>query len=177
MVGREQFAPPAEFIDKPESCGDVACLSPYGLRRNGVRAMKQCSFLSRHCGHTLIELIIALALGLVVTTGAVSLYRSQRAAFGRADDAIRIRDAGLTALTLIGQQVQMAGFIPADACNRNCGRPCSDARRHGRQAQMTALLAKHWRAVRTASRFATLAITCRPGRPPRANRRIASARL
>lgn len=77
--------------------------------------MKQCSFLSRHCGHTLIELIIALALGLVVTTGAVSLYRSQRAAFGRADDASRIRDAGLTALALIGQQVQMAGFIPADA--------------------------------------------------------------
>jgi type IV pilus assembly protein PilW len=77
--------------------------------------MKPRVFLSRHCGHTLVELIIALVLGLVVTAGAVSLYRSQRAAFGRADDAIRIRDAGLTALTLIGQQVQMAGFIPADA--------------------------------------------------------------
>ncbi|MGA7779668.1 MAG: PilW family protein [Paraburkholderia sp.] len=77
--------------------------------------MNQRTFLSRRCGHTLVELIIALALGLVVTTGAISLYRSQRTAFGRADDAIRIRDAGLTALTLIGQQVQMAGFVPVDA--------------------------------------------------------------
>jgi type IV pilus assembly protein PilW len=77
--------------------------------------MNRRFFPSRHCGHTLAELIIALALGLVVTTSAVSLYQSQRAAFGRADDAARIRDAGMTALTLIGQQLQMTGFVPADA--------------------------------------------------------------
>jgi type IV pilus assembly protein PilW len=71
------------------------------------------SFLSR--GHTLVELVIAVALGLVVTVGAVSLYRSQRAGFSRAGDAVQIREAGLTALTLIGQQIQMAGFVPADA--------------------------------------------------------------
>jgi type IV pilus assembly protein PilW len=65
-------------------------------------------------GHTLVELVIAVALGLVVTVGAVSLYRSQRAAFGRADDTTQIREAGLTALTLIGQQIQMTGFVPAD---------------------------------------------------------------
>lgn len=64
-------------------------------------------------GQTLIELLIAMALGLVVTAGAVSLYSSQRAAFERASNAMRMRDAGLTALSLIGQQVQMAGFVPA----------------------------------------------------------------
>jgi type IV pilus assembly protein PilW len=67
------------------------------------------------CGHTLIELVIALALGLVVTAGAVSLYRTQRAAFARAGDSIQMRESGLTALTLIGQQLLMAGFFPADA--------------------------------------------------------------
>jgi type IV pilus assembly protein PilW len=96
--------------------------------------MKQRAFVSRFYGHTLVELIIALALGLVVTTGAVSLYRSQRVAFGRADDAMRIRDAGLSALTLVGQQVQMAGFIPADAPSQQA-RPtlfgCSAARPTG----------------------------------------------
>ncbi|MDE1183416.1 PilW family protein [Paraburkholderia sp.] len=66
-------------------------------------------------GHTLIELAIAVVLGLLVTAGAVSLYRSQRAAFTRAADDVQIREAGLTALTLIGQQIQMAGFAPADA--------------------------------------------------------------
>jgi type IV pilus assembly protein PilW len=66
-------------------------------------------------GHTLIELVIALALGLIVTAGAVSLYTTQRAAFDRASNALRMRDAGLTALTVVGQQLQMAGFVPADA--------------------------------------------------------------
>lgn len=65
-------------------------------------------------GHTLLELVIAMALGLVVTAGAVSLYRAQRSAFESASNALRIREAGLTALTLIGQQLQMAGFVPAD---------------------------------------------------------------
>ncbi|MFP3583233.1 PilW family protein [Paraburkholderia sp. SIMBA_055] len=66
-------------------------------------------------GHTLIELVIALALGLIVTAGAVSLYTTQRAAFDRANNALHMRDAGLTALTVVGQQLQMAGFVPADA--------------------------------------------------------------
>ncbi|PQV52392.1 PilW family protein [Paraburkholderia sp. BL21I4N1] len=65
-------------------------------------------------GHTLVEFVIAIALGLLVTAGAVSLYTAQRAAFEQASDAARIREAGLTALTLIGQQLQMAGFVPAD---------------------------------------------------------------
>lgn len=71
-------------------------------------------------GHTLVELLIALALGLVVTGGAVSLYSTQRVALERASNAMRIREAGLTALTLIGQQLQMAGFVPADV-ERNGG--------------------------------------------------------
>ncbi|HEY3598607.1 MAG TPA: PilW family protein [Paraburkholderia sp.] len=70
---------------------------------------------SRPSGHTLLELTIAVALGLVVTAGAVSLYRSQRMAFTRAHDAAQMHEAGMTALTLIGRQLQMAGFVPADA--------------------------------------------------------------
>jgi type IV pilus assembly protein PilW len=66
-------------------------------------------------GHTLLELTIAMALGLVVTAGAVSLYRSQRSALVRATDAAQIQAAGMTALTLIALQLQMAGFMPADA--------------------------------------------------------------
>jgi type IV pilus assembly protein PilW len=70
---------------------------------------------NRQRGHTLLELMIAMMLGLVVAGGAVSLYRSQRLAFTQAADAASMRDAGMTALTLIGQQVQMAGFTPIDA--------------------------------------------------------------
>ncbi|WP_051391220.1 PilW family protein [Paraburkholderia mimosarum] len=66
-------------------------------------------------GHTLLELTIAVALGLVVTLGALSAYRSQRQAFAYASDTARIHEAGMNALMLIGEQIQMAGFVAADA--------------------------------------------------------------
>jgi type IV pilus assembly protein PilW len=74
--------------------------------------MTQRLYVAR--GHTLVEFVIAIALGLVVTAGAVSLYTTQRNVFEHSSDAMRIREAGLTALTLMGQQLQMAGFVPAD---------------------------------------------------------------
>jgi type IV pilus assembly protein PilW len=65
-------------------------------------------------GHTLLELVIAVALGLVVVTGAVVAYRSQYQAFALASDAARIHEAGMNALTLVGEQIQSAGYVPAD---------------------------------------------------------------
>jgi type IV pilus assembly protein PilW len=62
----------------------------------------------------LFELLIATALGLFVISGAVMLYRSQRDALLQAADAASMRDAGASALTLIGHQLQMAGFVPPD---------------------------------------------------------------
>jgi len=85
-------------------------------------------------GHTLLEFVIAIALGLVVTAGAASLYTTQRAAFEHASDAMRIREAGMIALTLIGQQLQMAGFVPADIVRYNGPPPlfgCSGGRPTG----------------------------------------------
>lgn len=71
-------------------------------------------FSMRTCGgHTLLEIAIATALGLIVVAGTVATYRSQRAAFADAADAARLRDAGINALVLIGDQIQMAGFQPA----------------------------------------------------------------
>jgi type IV pilus assembly protein PilW len=61
-------------------------------------------------GHTLLELTIALALGMLIVVAALSMYRSQRAAFDRAGDTSRIHDAGIVALDLLAQQVQMSGF-------------------------------------------------------------------
>ncbi|SAK95523.1 PilW family protein [Caballeronia ptereochthonis] len=61
-------------------------------------------------GHTLLELTIALALGMLIVSACLSLYRAQRAAFERAADAARMHDAGSVALDMIGQQMQMAGF-------------------------------------------------------------------
>ncbi|MGE8489196.1 MAG: PilW family protein, partial [Paraburkholderia nemoris] len=86
------------------------------------------------CGQTLVEFVIAIALGLVVTAGTVALYSTQRNVFERAGDAMRIREAGLSALTLMGQQIQMAGFVPADVVRFNSPPPlfgCSGGRPTG----------------------------------------------
>jgi type IV pilus assembly protein PilW len=91
-------------------------------------------------GHTLVELVIAIALGWVVTAGAVSLYITQRNVFERSSDALRIREAGLTALTLIGQQLQMAGFVPADVGRLTRSPPlfgCSGGRPTGADDSVT----------------------------------------
>jgi type IV pilus assembly protein PilW len=66
-------------------------------------------------GHTLLELSISVALGLLIVIATISLYRGQRLAYDQAMETTRLRDAASTALDLIGQQVQMAGFVPAGA--------------------------------------------------------------
>jgi len=80
------------------------------MRLSGVRAMNPRSGAR---GHTLLELTISLALGLLVIVAALSLYRGQRAAFERAADVARMHDAGVSALDLVAQQLQMAGSGPA----------------------------------------------------------------
>ncbi|KND59660.1 Type IV fimbrial biogeneis protein PilW [Candidatus Burkholderia verschuerenii] len=69
----------------------------------------------RQRGHLLLELTISLALGLLIVAACLSLYRAQRAVFDRATDAARIHDAGVVALDLLAQHLQMAGFDTADA--------------------------------------------------------------
>ncbi|HEV7833899.1 MAG TPA: PilW family protein [Caballeronia sp.] len=64
-------------------------------------------------GHTLLELSISVALGLLIVLATMSLYRGQRFAYDQATETTRLRDAASSALDLIGQQVQMAGFVPA----------------------------------------------------------------
>ncbi|WP_391857223.1 PilW family protein, partial [Vibrio cidicii] len=91
-------------------------------------------------GHTLLEVLIAMTVGLLVLAAAGALYHAQRIAQRRAEDGFRMRDAAATALMLIGQQVQMAGFRPLDAEATSSSLPsvfgCSMARVRGSGAQV-----------------------------------------
>ncbi|OXI89608.1 type IV pillus assembly protein [Burkholderia sp. AU31652] len=89
--------------------------------------------------HTLLEVLIAMTVGLLVLAAAGALYHAQRVAQRRADDGFRMRDAAGTALMLIGQQVQMAGFRPLDLEGVSSLPPvfgCSMARVRGEGAQV-----------------------------------------
>jgi len=103
--------------------------------------MKHRALASIGCtGHTLLELVIAVALGLVVVAGAVVAYRSQHQAFVLASDAARIHEAGMNALMLVGEQIQNAGYVPANA-SQELGGPaifgCSGGRPGGEDDHIT----------------------------------------
>ncbi|WP_446902254.1 PilW family protein [Burkholderia sp. YIM B11467] len=89
--------------------------------------------------HTLLEVLIAMTVGLLVLAAAGVLYHAQRVAQRRAEEGFRMRDAAGTALMLIGQQIQMAGFRPLDAEGASSLPPvfgCSMARVRGDGAQV-----------------------------------------
>ncbi|KVC62961.1 N-terminal cleavage protein [Burkholderia ubonensis] len=88
--------------------------------------------------HTLLELLIAMSVGLLVLAAVGALHHAQRVGQRRADDAFRMRDAASTALTLIGQQIQMAGFQPLDLSTSPLPPlfGCASARVRGDDAQV-----------------------------------------
>jgi type IV pilus assembly protein PilW len=69
---------------------------------------------SRTRGHTLVELVVATALGLLVTAAVVSLYASQRDIAAHLDATRRLSDAGQQALEAIAAHARLAGLIAAD---------------------------------------------------------------
>ncbi|MFP3505592.1 PilW family protein [Burkholderia sp. SIMBA_062] len=102
----------------------------------------------RSRAHTLLEVLIAMIVGLLVLAAAGALYHAQRVAQRRAEDGFRMRDAAATALMLIGQQIQMAGFRPLDVDGASSLPPvfgCSAGRVRGDGAQVRC------EAVRAAS--------------------------
>ncbi|WP_175815360.1 PilW family protein [Burkholderia diffusa] len=93
----------------------------------------------RSRAHTLLEVMIAMTVGLLVLAAAGALYHAQRLAQRRAEDGFRMRDAAATALMLIGEQIQMAGFRPLDVEGPPSLPPvfgCSAGRVRGNGAQV-----------------------------------------
>ncbi|CCD29019.1 Putative type IV pilus protein [Candidatus Glomeribacter gigasporarum BEG34] len=83
-------------------------------------------------GHTLLELVIALALGLILTCTGLSLYQSQHVASERMEERARMTEAGFAALHLLSAHLRLSGFsappgAPFGAALFGCsaGRPVS----------------------------------------------------
>ncbi|QQP98110.1 PilW family protein [Lysobacter enzymogenes] len=60
-------------------------------------------------GLSLIELMVALVLGLLLTAGALSIFLSMRAAFRTTEDLSRVQEAGRVAFELMARDVREAG--------------------------------------------------------------------
>ena len=61
-------------------------------------------------GRTLVELMIALSLGLFVMLGITSLFAANKKSFTVADDKGRLEEEGRLALNLMAYHVRMAGY-------------------------------------------------------------------
>jgi prepilin-type N-terminal cleavage/methylation domain-containing protein len=89
----------------------------------------------RHAGFSLIELMIAMVLGIILTAGVVTLFVHSRQSFSQDENVARMQDEGRFALQEIARDLQMAGYVgepllpvaisldPTLAIDEDCGDP------------------------------------------------------
>lgn len=61
-------------------------------------------------GMTIIELMVAMVLGLLVTTVIITMFSSAKASYRLQDGLTRIQEDGRIAVQLIGEEIRKAGF-------------------------------------------------------------------
>lgn len=66
-------------------------------------------------GRTLIEVMIAIAIGLMITAGVISIYGANRQTYRASADVQRIQAAGQLALDRLAYQLRMAGYGQIDS--------------------------------------------------------------
>ena len=85
----------------------------------------------RNAGFTMVELMVALALGLLILVGLVALFANQSVARGEVDKASRQIENGRFALQTLGDDIRHAGFFGpmanAPAVPGAIPNPCSTA--------------------------------------------------
>jgi type IV pilus assembly protein PilW len=64
-------------------------------------------------GLSLVELLVSLAVGLIISLAAATAYLGTRSASVASENVSKINETGKFALDLIGREIQMAGFYPA----------------------------------------------------------------
>lgn len=63
-----------------------------------------------HRGLTLVELMVAIALGLVITAAVVQIFVSSRSSYTMEEGLARVQEAGRFAVDLMSYDVRMAGY-------------------------------------------------------------------
>jgi type IV pilus assembly protein PilW len=77
----------------------------------GIRlVVRPCAAACRPAGHSLIELLLALAISVAVVAGAVTLYARSRDLQRAADAHARLQEVARHSLAVIEADLRMAGF-------------------------------------------------------------------
>lgn len=79
--------------------------------------------LARNKGFSLVELMIALLLGLLLSAGIISVYLNSKTAFEQDEEVARVQENGRFALKVLSSNLSMAGFfggiLESDAISGN----------------------------------------------------------
>ena len=78
------------------------------LRRQDSRVHIKAPSTTR--GFTLVEMMVAMAIGLVLILGAVNIYGQGRNSFRTAESIARIQENARFALDMMGPDIRLAGF-------------------------------------------------------------------
>ncbi len=84
-----------------------------------MRAIQRTSELRRseQDGFTLIELMIALLIGLFLAGGLLVLVQDNRRVFGNQNQLAQLQDSERLALSMMTDVIQMAGYFPDPTSN------------------------------------------------------------
>jgi len=74
--------------------------------------------MNRQRGFSLVELMVAITLALIVTTGVLSVFVGSRSAFQATSGVAALSDSGRFALNFIGSAVRASGYMACGAANR-----------------------------------------------------------
>lgn len=72
--------------------------------------MTRAPHLQRQRGRTLIEVLVAITIGLMLSVGILSIYSANRQTYRASSDMQRIQAAGQLALDRLSYQIRMAGY-------------------------------------------------------------------
>ncbi|MDQ0590661.1 PilW family protein [Variovorax paradoxus] len=76
---------------------------------------KSLTHCRRQAGFTLVEILVALIIGLLVVLAAITSVLGTRSAVMTGDDVNALHQSSALAFRLLGQQIRQAGYFPIDA--------------------------------------------------------------
>src|SRR5271167_1339968 len=68
-------------------------------------------------GFTLIEILVALMIGLFLLGGLLTIVQANRAVFGNQSQLAQLQDSERMAMTILAEVIQSAGYFPDPTTN------------------------------------------------------------
>ena len=69
---------------------------------------------TKQSGVTLVELMIAMGLGIFITSGAIQIYIGQKKSYSMAEELNTVQESGQFSLYYLSKVIQMAGYTDID---------------------------------------------------------------